>query len=347
MKTIGIDCRFAGGKSGLGRYTRSIVTELVKRGDPIRYILFVRSPREEWLQHLVLSDRCMLQVADIAHYSFAEQSRFPRMIAQSGIDMLFSPHFNVPIRCPVPFVVTIHDLILHRYPGASFLRQCAYRFQMQHSILNAKAICAVSSFTALEIGGAYGSAAFAKCNVTGEGVDAAFTPLSSASIQRVLEKYELHQPFFLYVGSDKPHKNVAKLIEAFCSHELSAKRLVLVVPPQQRATPLPEGIIHLSDVNDADLPALYSAAECFVTASLYEGYGLPVAEALSCGCPVIAGNHSAIPEAAGGAALLIGSSPTELSAALQSPPSRPVSYTRPLWSAAAARTAYVLQKALG
>lgn len=218
---------------------------------------------------------------------------------------------------------------------------------MQHSIRNAKAICAVSSFTALEIGGTYGSTVFAKCNVTGEGVDAAFTPASSTTIQRALEKYGLHQPFFLYVGSDKPHKNVAQLISAFRSLDTSLKQLVLVMPRGQCSTSLGGGIMHLSDVDDTDLPALYSSAECFVTASLYEGYGLPVAEALSCGCPVIAGNHSAIPEAAGGAAMLIGRTPSELSIALKNPPVRPVTYSRPLWSTAAARTAHVLLKALG
>jgi glycosyltransferase involved in cell wall biosynthesis len=322
------------------------VTELLKSNDRIRYVLFVRSENEEWLQQISLTDRCRLQVADVAHYSFAEQTRFPLIIRRSGIDLLFSPHFNVPLFCPVPFVATVHDLILHRYPSRSLLKQLAYKMQMRSTVRRAKAMCAVSSFAALEIGGMYGPQAFAKCTVTGEGVDDAFTPVSTDVVATALQKYGLHQPFFLYVGSEKKHKNVALLIHSFLDLHDDQRQLVLVTPHAKQQSPLVHNVIRFSGVPEEDLPALYTAAECFVTASLYEGYCLPVAEALSCGCPVIAIHRTAIPETACGAGMLVEPVSKAITGAMRQPPKRPVLYGRPQWRSAAKITASVLMEVL-
>lgn len=344
MKTIGIDCRFAGTRSGLGRYTRAIVKELLRRNDSVQYVLFVRSEHEEWLQNLQMNAHCTLHIAHFAHYSLSEQILFPRMLRNSGIDLLFSPHFNVPLLCPIPFVATVHDLILHRYPGtASILKRMAYRTQMASTIRRAKAILAVSSFTALEIGGAYGPTAHRKCRVTGEGVEEECTLASISSIAAIRTRYHLEHPFFLYVGSGKKHKNVGLLMEAFQSMRSIDRQLILVMPETEiPATTLPTDVLHLPNVSEDDLPALYSAADCFVTASLYEGYCLPVAEALSCGCPVIASKRTAIPETAGGHAVLVEPTLEEWKQAMMNPPKRPVHYRRPLWKDAAAKTAEVL-----
>ena len=345
MKTIGIDCRFAGGISGLGRYTREIVSALLHRNDPVRYVLFVRSENEEWIGRLPAESPHSLQIADINHYSFAEQIRFPRIIRQSGIALLFSPHFNVPLLCPVPFVATVHDLILHRYPNLSACRQLAYRLQMAYTVRRAKALCAVSPFTALEICGAYGPKAHATCRVTGEGVGDAFTPATAESVLSVVRKYGLRPDFFLYIGSGKVHKNVSMLLEAFAALHDDQRHLVLVTGDRPDSS-LPKNVLHLSQVEEADLPALYSAAACFVTASLYEGYGLPVAEALSSGCPVIAINCTAMLGTAAGAAVLVEPSAEAITDAMRSPPKRPVAYNRPQWSLAAEATAQTLLKAL-
>ena len=344
MKTIGIDCRFAGTRSGLGRYTRAIVTELLQRNDPVQYVLFVRSEKEEWTHNIKLLADCRLQVANFAHFSIAEQILFPRVLRSSGSDLLFSPHFTVPLLCPVPFVATVHDLILHRFPGnASRLRRFAYRIQMAMTMRRAKAILAVSSCTALEIGGTYGSSVHRKCHVTGEGVDEEFAPASVASVAAIRTRYHLKDPFFLYVGSRKKHKNVPLLLEAFRAIQETNRQLVLVMP-EAPCHPLPANVVHLPNISEEDLPALYSAAECFVTASLYEGYCLPVAEALSCGCPVIAHNRTAIPETAAGHAMLIEPTLEDWKAAMMSPPKRPVHFTRPSWKEAAKNTAKVLME---
>lgn len=346
MKTIGIDCRFGGTRSGLGRYTRSIISELIKRNDAVRYVLFVKAEKGQWIENVQHIANCKLHIANFAHYSMKEQILFPGILRKCGIDLLFSPHFNVPLLCPVPFVATVHDLILHRYPGnASRLKRLAYRIQMASTVQRAKAILAVSSFTALEIGGTYGPSAHRKCRVTGEGVEEEFAPASVSSVAAIRTRYHLEKPFFLYIGSGKKHKNVSLLLEAFVAVQRADRQLVLVMP-EVPCHPLPTNVVHLSNVSEEDLPALYSATDCFVTASLYEGYCLPVAEALSCGCPVIASNCTAIPETAAGHAMLVEPTLEEWKQAMSDPPKRPVHYTRPLWKEAAEKTARVLMKCL-
>ena len=147
MQSIGIDCRFAASHSGLGRYTRELVSHLLQRRDGVHYVLFVRSGDEAWLKK-DFGSSFSLNVFKCDHYSLAEQMRFPGVIRAAGIDLLFSPHFNVPFLQGVPTVVTVHDLILHRFPNeASFARRLAYRFVMRQSLRNARHVFAVSEST--------------------------------------------------------------------------------------------------------------------------------------------------------------------------------------------------------
>src|SRR3989338_5548977 len=156
MKTIGIDCRFAGTQTGLGRYARELVTHLLKRDDPLQYVLFVRDEEETWLKalpgtknreaargHAAYTGQT-LKTSNYAHYSLSEQRGFPKDIAQANIDLFFVLHFNVPLKCPVPFVVTIHDLILHHYPNqASMIKRFAYNYLMSHAVSHSKGIIVV------------------------------------------------------------------------------------------------------------------------------------------------------------------------------------------------------------
>lgn len=335
MKTILIDCRFASLHAGLGRYTRELVTHLLRRPAQVRYILLVQNKKEEWIP-----GNAETIESTIPHYSLQEQTVLPRIIRNIGADLLFSPHFNVPLFCPVPFVVTVHDLILHRYPNrASWVKQMMYRLIIGHTVRHAQAIVAVSAFTRQEVSDTYGPVAGEKTRVILEGVSEIYRPVPASASQPVLERHAAHRPYFLYVGNAKQHKNVPLLIEAFQKAQLKDTDLLLVSGgAEARALKLPENVRILSSVSDADLPALYSAAKALLTASFYEGYCLPVAEALACGSPVIASDRTAIPETAAGHAMLIEPTVDAFIKALRNPPSKSDAFIAGTWQKAAEET---------
>jgi len=283
--------------------------------------------------------------ADIPHYSLAEQSKIPRLLRQSKVDLLFSPHFNVPFRLSIPFVVTVHDLILHRFPNqASLVKQIAYRRLINSAVKRAKSIITISDFVKRELIEVYGDPIRSKITRIYEGTDPRFAPARQERIEEALKKFSLLKPFFLYVGNAKQHKNVQVLIDAFAGLNQPDKELVLVTGGKEAGNlKLVDGVRVISDVSNSDLPHLYSAALAFVTASLYEGFCLPVAEAEACRCKVIASNKGAIPEVAGNQAMLIDPDTQSFSNAMKvvdsmNPP-EPKNFS---WEQAAKETATIL-----
>jgi alpha-1,3-rhamnosyl/mannosyltransferase len=126
----------------------------------------------------------------------------------------------------------------------------------------------------------------------------------------------LPEKYVLYFGSNKPHKNLPRLVEAFARWHTESResQIRLVVAGQwdvrypeakQRAEDLNAPVLFIGSVDDAALPALYSSATAFVFPSLYEGFGLPPLEAMACGVPVVCSNAASLPEVVGDAALLV------------------------------------------
>lgn len=342
-----IDCRFSGAKAGLGSYTREIATRLVLQAGAESYVLLVRGHEEQWLKPL--EGRCEIVTADIPHYSLAEQTRLPGIIRGLRADLLFSPHFNVPAFCPVPYVVTIHDLILHRYPNqASLPKQLAYRLLIRRAVAHARRIIAISDFVGGEIASKYGPRASAKTSVILEGVDGRFRPSPPEEITRVKHAYGIARDYFLYVGNAKQHKNVPVLLEAYRRSGVADADLLLLTggPEAAALEPLPAGARFLRGVPDEDLPALYGGARALLTASLYEGFCLPVAEALACGTPVIAANRTAIPQVASGRARLLEPDADAFAGALRDPPPRGEPFVIGHWEDTARATRALLLDAL-
>lgn len=336
MQKILIDCRFASLHVGLGRYTRELVTHMFALPDAAkRYILLVRKNTETWIP----KDAQTIE-ADIAHYSLQEQTTLPAIIKKSGADLFFSTHFNVPLFCPIPFVVTVHDLILHRYPNhASLLKRIAYRCIIGNAVQKAKSIVAVSNFTAHELSQVYGSGIAKKTMVIHEGVSEIYHPVDEKDVQVVLQKFAIARSYFLYVGNAKQHKNVQMLIDAFHDAQVSDADLLLVSGGSEvPLLTLGANVRILPSVSNIDLPVLYSGARALVTASLYEGYCLPVAEALACGCPVIASHCTVIPETADGHAMLIEPTREAFAQAFQNPPTDRLRYVVGTWEKAADET---------
>lgn len=348
MARIGIDCRFASAFGGLGRYTRELVTAMLQTAGSLHeYVLFVQSADETWLTEIPSGTQVV--VAPYRHYSFAEQVLFPRALTQAKIDLLYSPHFNIPLFCPVPFVVTVHDLILHAYPNqASLPKRLAYKLLMKTAIQKSQKVVSVSAYTTQEIFKVYPSTPRSKVATITEGVDERFVKQSTQTIEEVRKKYALEKPFFLYVGNNKEHKNVQVLLDAYANLQNSSFDLVLMTGGKEAQTiSAGNGVRILQNVEEEDLPALYSAARCVVTASLYEGYCLPVAEAQACHTPVIASNTSAIPEIATSETKLVDPTVEAFTEALRNPPTTvDLTWQPPRWKDAAIKTHAILQASL-
>ena len=232
-------------------------------------------------------------------------------------DLFFSPCYNSPLFCASPFVFTIHDLS-HIYcpENSSPLIWLYYATVLRRACHRAASILTVSQFTRTQIVEWSGVPPDKVFNVRC-GVDPAYHP--------GVDPYELPFPYLLCVSNRKRHKNEFRMVEAFAKSGLAAGiRLVFTGNPTAELANCIErhhvtsGVHFMGVVPEAKLPSLYRGAEALVFASLYEGFGLPLLEAMACGTPVVTANITAMPETAGGAALLVDPTSVEqIAAAMQ------------------------------
>ncbi|EKD78957.1 MAG: glycosyl transferase, group 1 [uncultured bacterium] len=314
---IGIDARFFGGEQskGLGRYTQMLlryVFELDQRND---YVVFV--PEELIKRWPYRHAHVKLVAAPYSWYSLAEQIFMPLLIKRQKVDLMHFPHFNVPIFYRGPFIVTIHDLIISRFPTerATTLgpimyqfKQFAYNRVISHAALAARHVITVSQYSKADLMDFFHLPG-ERVSVTYEAVDA-FT----AAKQDVLQRYGIRQPYLLYVGNAYPHKNLEHIILAMQHLKKQGNPLqcVLVGKPDYFyrrlhqyawAKNVDDRVKFIGFVPDQDLPNLYQQAFAYVFASRYEGFGLPPLEAMLYGTPVISARTSCLPEVLGDAAL--------------------------------------------
>jgi glycosyltransferase involved in cell wall biosynthesis len=332
IKRIGIDARFYGplGK-GLGRYIQEVVDNVIKIDRENEYVIFLS--RENFDEFLPTEPRIKKVVISARWYSLAEQFVVPWLIWREHLDLMHFPHFNVPVFVPVKFVVTIHDLILTRFPTirASTLSPWLYKIKnffyqvvISLAVHRAKKVIAVSEFTKKDIVDRF-KIDSDKIVVTYEGVanlahgnDSLF--VKKLDDRKTLLSYNIADNFILYVGNVYPHKNLETLLEVF--GELHKKypflRLVLVGKEDYFYKRLKETaakfnlwnesvpdspVIFTGYVPDVELEILYRQALFYVFPSLYEGFGLPALEAMAKSCPVASSNQASLPEILGDAAL--------------------------------------------
>jgi len=321
---IGIDCRFWGIKhAGLGRYTHNLATNLLRIDQENKYILFFRKEKGKGIKHLSNVEKVFF---DVPHYSLKEQALFPRTIAKYKLDLLHFPHFNIPIFLrKTPFIVTIHDLIKHFFKGRTVttknilthsIKHLGYQLVIDKAIKKAQKIIVPSYFVKDQISVHYPGSK-EKIKVIYEGVDEKLKTQSPKSkAKRILKKYRITKPYFLYVGNVYPFKNVPMLLKTFKresnpKNPLKKVSLVIVcsrsvfwqrLKKQVKQLGLRKRVIMTGRISDKELRVLYKNAIAFTTPSLMEGFGLPGLEALSIGCPVIAAKAGSLPEIYGDAA---------------------------------------------
>lgn len=247
--------------------------------------------------------------------------RLSREMLQQPPAVLFVPAHVLPLVHPARSVVTIHDLGYLYFPQAHTFRARQYlNLSTRFSATRASRVIAISQATKNDLGRHYAIPS-AKIEVIYHGYDKQrFFPVEAeAARQAARARYNIGPGrFLLYVGTLQPRKNLLRLLEAYASlagqPEFKDLQLVLAGKPGWLAQPILDRAAQLQTsfpgrlllpgyLAENDLPLLLSAAEAFVFPSLYEGFGMPVLEALACGCPVVCSNSSSLPEVAGEAAL--------------------------------------------
>lgn len=313
---IGIDGRYIQDHfPGIGRYTYNLIQALAKAAPEDSFVLLYNPQlvNTRYTLERLKAPNVDLVAVNLPTFSLTEQYRLPSLICHLGLDLFHSPYYIKPYLLPCPSVVTIYDLIPRLYPqyislGARVIFEIAIRL----AAVTSRMIIAVSQSAKDDLVRLLGLLP-SKVWVTPLGVDTQFKPLKEKAIFNLRHKYDLPEGYILYLGINKPHKNLVRLVEAFAKVK-SGRKLVLAgredpryreVHEVVRRLSLQERVIFLGQVPERDLPALYCGAALFVLPSLYEGFGLPLLEAMACGVPVISSSISSLSEIAGRAAVTV------------------------------------------
>ncbi|MEO6458139.1 MAG: glycosyltransferase family 1 protein [Chloroflexia bacterium] len=321
--TIGVDASRAltEQKTGTEHYSASLLEALARLPEAQHYkaILYVNSISEvEARGKLGFEPPTSWQIRAIPFPQLWTHARLSVEMITGRPDVLFVPSHVVPLLHPQRTVVTIHDLGYLYYPQAHTRGSRFYlHISTLFSVRAARQVIAISEATKHDLVDKY-KVPNRKIKVIYHGRDPLFQPVSDqAKIRDVAARYGVAQPYCLHVGTLQPRKNLGLLIETW-----DALRQTMENPPQLllagrrgwlyssllesiRAKGLGD-LIKLADyVERDDLPALYSGAVALTFPSLYEGFGLPPLEAMSCGTPVLASNSSSLPEVVGNAGILL------------------------------------------
>lgn len=322
MARIGIDARKVR-DFGIGVYVTNLIHGLARiestSATPAgnEYVLFVRPEDRDFAADLPPNFRCVVERSPV--YSLREIGLMSWRISRSRLDLYHATHYVLPAVVPCPTVVTIHDIIHLLYPGflpnraASLYAQGMFR----HSVARADRIVAVSNNTRNDVLD-YFNVDEDKVRVVYNGVEDRFRQsLREDELRAALDEVGVHRPYLLFVGNPKPHKNLDRVIKAYARARSRAgfdAPLVCVgarpgsdfkLERRARQLGIADHIRLLGHVDGEVLPALYQGASLFLYPTLYEGFGLPVVEAMASGVPVITSNTSSLKEIAQGYAELV------------------------------------------
>ncbi len=244
-----------------------------------------------------------------------EQAIAPLLLRATGAQLFHGTLNVVPLACPVPAVVTVHDLAFIRFPQTFRAYNRTYLdLATRTSVRRAAYILAVSEHTRREVAGLLGIP-LERIIVTPNAARAHFRPPDPQRLAAFRQQHHLPEQFVLYVGTLEPRKNLTTLLQAYSqiASDTSAPLFIgggkgwMYEPVFARleALGLRERVQFIGYIDEEALPLWYAAATVFVFPSLYEGFGMPPLEAMSCGTPVIASNSTSLPEVVGDAGVLV------------------------------------------
>jgi glycosyltransferase involved in cell wall biosynthesis len=302
---------------GIGTYIRNLLTGLARLDRETEFVAFCRA--EDCARIAALGPNFRGIPEHAGHYSIAEQVRIPLALRRARAGLFHEPHYVLPPLVPCRSVVTIHDCIHLMFPEYLPNRFAYYyaRGALAAAARRADRILTVSETSREDIVRLLNVPAD-KITVIYNAIDEQFwSEPSVEAIRRVQERYQLYDPFLLYAGNVKPHKNVDRLIDAFAivsSQGFDRLKLIVIGDEISAHTGLRRKVLRyklhkqirfLGFQPQETLAIMYRLASAFVFPSLYEGFGLPPIEAMASGTPVVTSNVSSLAEVAGDAAILV------------------------------------------
>jgi glycosyltransferase involved in cell wall biosynthesis len=327
---IGIDARFLTHPQpgGFKTYTENLVATLARIDSKTEYILYLDrqpGPHDAVPTQSNFDTRVVPASLPVVGLPWREQVALGRQVKADRVDLLHSPCLTAPLFLACPLVITVHDMIwaspenFTSRGSLSLKRRFIdwYNYLVpRYAISRASAIITVSHASRNSILDTLRMDA-KKVVVTHEAAGSAFRMIDDAGLlEAVRKKYDLPEKYVMALGAADPRKNIKSLIQAYgsLSNEIREKyQLVIVWTHTFLASEISKlvselgltgNVRFLQHVPNEDLVSIYNLASLFVFPSRYEGFGLPLLEAMSCGVPVVAANNSSIPEIVGDAAIL-------------------------------------------
>jgi len=314
---IGIDVRRLR-DFGIGTYIRNLVRALGEIDRENRYTLVAAEADPPELAALPPNFRCVVYSKPDSWLGFS----YWLFLRGIGFDLFHVPLNFAPLLMPRPYLVTVHDMSRLLFEKAPGLSNNIRLFRYRRGLMRAARVLTVSNATRHDVESVLGIPS-AHIRTIHNAPDPAFLDGEPPDVARVMDRYQIDYPFLLYAGNIRPQKNIPRLVEAFAvlvrgelkNHpRLGNLHLIIIGDeishyPAVRHAVIKSRVEHevrfLGFVPIETLRCLYQTAQAFVFPSLYEGFGLPPLEAMSCGVPVVASNVSALPEVIGDAAVIV------------------------------------------
>ena len=304
---------------GIGSYIRNLLEAIGRSPASEAYRFRIYVPGRDREAVPALPDHFEIVEEDSPGYSVAELTGFAWRLMRDRLDLFHATHYVIPPLYRARAVVTIHDIIHVLYP--QFLPNRAAllyaRVMIGRALRRADRIITVSYNSKRDLVDYFGIGP-ARIDVIYNGVADRFRgDVPRAERARVATKYGLPVPYLLFLGGEKPHKNVRNVLRGFAEarRERALPHALVLAGPMPKNVSRVEALIEGLDlvsrvfrpglVPDEDLPGLFAGSDAFLYPTLYEGFGLPVVEAMACGVPVLTSSTSALQEIAGGYALLV------------------------------------------